>query len=102
MIRGTTPTLVFNVNSQIDLTKIDKAYLTINQNGTNVLELSTERLTAYSQEHTIAATLTQNETLSLGEGFVLIQLRLLMTDGTAMASKVIRTDVDRILKGGTI
>ena len=99
MIQFTTPTHIFNVN--LDFTNVDVIYVTYNQNGTNVIEKSKPDLTI--TENSITLTLTQEDTGKLVFAQpVEIQIRARFYDGTAVASNIMKTTVERVLKGGVI
>lgn len=98
MWRGTTPTNTFSVN--VDLTSATAIYVTYEQNGVTVLEKTGADLEV--TEDKIVVRLTQAETLSFAPGLVFIQIRYVMPDGTADASDLIITSIDRILKDGVI
>lgn len=99
MIRYTTPTHIFNVN--LDFTRVDVIYVTYNQNGTNLVEKTKKDLTITVDQITL--TLSQEDTgkFVIGEP-VEIQIRARFYDGTAVASNIMRTTVERVLKGGVI
>lgn len=99
MIRGTTPTLEFILPFEVSI--IQKMYITFSQNNTVIFEL-TEKDCNLS-ESTVTVTLTQEQTLLLDDTLNLsIQMRVLTTDNVALASEMIYTNVDGILKDGEI
>lgn len=101
MRRGTTPTIV--ISTDIDLSPAIVLYLTFAQDDETVFEfdLSAGRFTI--TEDSISVTLTQEETLSLAEtSKVDIQIRARFSDGTAVASNVMKTKAREILKEGVI
>lgn len=99
MIRGTTPTLVFDVDA--DLTSAQVIYITLRQIGRDAIEKTQEDITVEAARLTVR--LTQAETLALEPGLpVEIQIRARFPDGSAIASNVMRTDAGRILKEGVI
>lgn len=101
MTRGTTPTHTFR--TKVDLREVDRLYITYSQNGRNVLEKTLEDCTI--TENTIQTELTQAETLRFddrSDAPVLVQVRARFPNGRAMASKMIRTTADKILKDGEI
>lgn len=97
MYRGTTPTNVFNVD--IDLTSASALYVTYEQNHEVVVEktISDATITATS----VSVTLTQAETLLFVPGKVFVQIRAKI-GSTAVASNIITTTADRIIKDGAI
>ena len=102
MIRGTTPQLTFTV--PFDPTVAEKIWITFSQNKKEVFTIEKEdcKLT----ETTIICTLSQNQTLSLAPNATLqIQIRVSFANGdesTALASEIINTTVQQILKDGEI
>ena len=105
MIRGTTPTNEFNVDT--DLTMAVGLYITYGQKPDNedkyepVIERTLENITVTPDMLTVR--LTQEETLSLdADKGVGIQCRALFADGSAIASKTVETTVEEIIKEGVI
>ena len=99
MRRGTTPTHTFDTD--VDLTDAVVLYLTYKQNGRIKVEKSLSDVTI--EPYKVKVTLTQKETLSFDdEGDVRIQIRAKFADGNAVASNVIRTSAQIILKEGEI
>lgn len=102
MFRGTTPTHKFNVNVNLQATRV---FLTYKQRGSIVVEkdsnVDTETLTI--DGNSVTVTLSQEDTLKFNynEG-VEIQIRAVYEDGKAIASSIITTYVDKILKDGEI
>ena len=100
LIRGTTPSLKFTY-SDIEMSSIDVAYLTIRQLGNNIIEKDLSSATVGSDY--LLWKLTQEETLLLrNNAKVEVQCRLKLNDGTAIASKVYEMDAVKILKDGEI
>ena len=99
MRRGTTPTITLTVDA--DLTGWT-VYLALAQAG-SVIVLEDDRVEATVSEGvtTLEFTLSQEETLSLAETPVELQVRAIR-DGTALATDIRRLPVDRILQGGVI
>lgn len=99
MYRGTTPTNTFNVD--IDLTDAEVIYITYQQRNSTVIERSTDEIDITSTALTVQ--LTQEETLRLAANIsVAIQIRARFSDGTAVASNIIQTEVQTVLKSGVI
>lgn len=99
MRRGTTPTHIFKTS--IDLTEAEVIFITYRQGNKNVLEKSREDLIVTSEQ--VSVKLTQEETLlfSINDA-VKIQIRAKYADQSAIASNVITTKADVILKEGVI
>ena len=99
MYRGTTPTLKFTL--PFDTSTLDAVWVTIAQGGNAVI--NKEKSDCDLKGKDISVTLTQADTLSLtSEIKAEIQLRVLTTDGLALASAIFREDTKRILKDGVI
>ena len=102
MIRGTTPRLDFKV--PFDPSTAKRIWITFSQGGKEVFTVEKKNLTLDGQ--TISVTLTQKQTLSLvSAANVDIQLRVSFSNGDtdeALASEIITTSVQRILKDGEI
>lgn len=105
MVRGTTPTHVFE-GLPIVSSMIEQIWITYLQAGAPVLTKNIDAVTFQddSEHGTCSAqiTLSQEETLLFVPGRARIQLRLLLKDGTALASCEVTTNVKRILEDGII
>lgn len=102
MIKGTTPTLVFNLPISTDTIKSAEVmvqYVDNNKEITIIKRLDECETT----ENTITARLTQEETLQIpAPSTVSIQLRVLTDDDVALASVIFNTTVRRLLTDGVI
>lgn len=102
MVRGSTPTFTFTI--PFDVSLIDKLYVTVEQTiegKTIQVEKSKEQCTL--EENIITCKLTQEDTLKFEEfRHVLIQLRVLTTDGNSLVSQVFKVPVSELLKEGAI
>ena len=99
MIRGTTPTLSFELPT--DTGELSEVWITISQKGSIVLNKTLSDCTLSG--NTLTVTLTQQETLLFeNDGTAEIQLRARLTGGAAVASAIIPVETDRILKDGVI
>ena len=98
--RGTTPTIQVVLPDELDMSTIVTAWIYINQNGEVIVDRSND--TIEIEDNTLSITLTQEETLALSDGFAFIQVRLLDTDGVALASQENRVHVLPIYKEGEI
>lgn len=97
MRRGTTPTNTFS--SDIDLTGAT-VFVDYEQKNRIIIEKTGEDLTVTTDAVTLE--LTQEDTLAFRPGEVLIQIRAVFPDGSALASNIIRTTAERIIKDGVI
>lgn len=98
MIRGTTPTNVYNVDA--DLTSASAIYITYQQGGKTIFEKELSDITV--EETKLTVSLTQEDTLALKEGEVRIQIRAKFPDGQVVASYIITTHSTAVLKDGVI
>jgi len=105
MIRGTTPQLDFHL--PFDVSIIKTVWITFSQYEEELFTVKTEDVTMAGS--TISVKLTQAQTLLLkpkkllrDNNEVAIQLRILTHSGDAIASNIMRTSADMILKDGEI
>lgn len=99
MIRGTTPTLEFSL--PFDVESVATLYVTFKQMGRTVIERTLSEC-RYDGK-VLYVDLTQNETLSFTAGQqVDMQIRAKFTSGKAVASEIMTTSVQRVLKGGVV
>lgn len=98
MYRGTTPTNVFRTD--VDLENASVLFVSYKQNGKVVLEKSLEDVRI--KKTLVTVNLTQKETLLFQDGIVTIQIRAKFPDNTAIASNLIRTTAEEIVKDGEI
>ena len=97
--RGTTPKLDFTLPFNTEL--LDKAYITFFQKDRQAIEK--EKSDCEIDTNKLILTLSQADTLKLVSNVpVKIQVRALLTDGSAIASKVIEKKVKDVLKDGEI
>ena len=98
MIRGTTPTLKFNLPFSAELA--EACFVTLSQSGRVIVEKTTEDCIANG--NAILCKLTQRETLWLNhKKNVDIQLRV-KTKGNAYVSQVFTESVEQPMKDGEI
>ena len=99
MVRGTTPTHTFNVD--VDLSDAQSVYITYKQLSRVIVEKSKADITISSDA--LVCELTQKETLAFSSKYpVFIQIRAKFEGGSAVASNIIETTAEAILKGGEI
>lgn len=101
MTRGTTPTFLIKVNSDLDLSTVSKLWITFEQNNIEKT-FNLEDVEVNASEKTISVFMSQEDTLEFATGYALLQIRGLTADEKAFASKVKRVDIERILKEGVI
>ena len=94
MIRGTTPTHIFEI--PIDSSLLKQVQITYAQGSANLLVKTIEDCVL--DGNSISVTLSQEETLMFShKKDVEVQIRVLTKDGTAMATTVRQVDVGRVL-----
>ena len=105
IIRGTTPTLTFNIKNDVNLNDIEVLWITFrSKNGTNQKErtYTLDDVSIDSEKNTITLNLTQEDTLALSGDVMLVQIRARMNNDVAYASAIFEIVIDRILKAGVI
>lgn len=99
MIRGTTPTLEFTLPFEVE--SLSALYVTFKQLGRTVVERQLKDC-RYDGK-VLYVDLTQDETLSFTAGHqVDMQIRAKFVSGKSVASEIMTTSVQRVLKGGVI
>lgn len=102
MIRGTTPELSFTL--PFSASSATRIWITFSQNNQEVFTV--EKPDCTIEENVIKFTLSQKQTLSLNSNSnVEMQIRILFPgekESDALASNIITTTVQRILKDGEI
>lgn len=100
MYRGTTPTIVFTINSDLDLNTIKEVWITFDV--TPLLTFTKEDVVINDDDKSITLNLTQEDTLKFNKHEMKVQLRFLLEDGNAYASPIKTVTVNSILKNGVI
>lgn len=105
MRRGTTPTHKFKPKTKqgeaIDMRSADVVYMTYKQDGKTIIEKTKDDMEITEEEMVIH--LTQEETLAFSTlGNVEIECRARFADQSAIASCILKTTAQRILKDGVI
>lgn len=98
MYRGTTPTIKLTIQGLSDI-DISKIYLTLKQFDI-IIEKDINSLQI--DNNVLSCTLSQEETLSLSEAKVELQVRILSKSNVAYATKKMILQVSDILKDGVI
>lgn len=98
MYRGTTPINIFTVDA--DLTTAEVIYITYKQGCQVVIEKDIDEIEVAADKLTVR--LSQEDTLKFDYREVEIQIRARYSDGTAIASNIIKTTIEHILKDGVI
>lgn len=103
MYRGTTPTLIFDLsaNKTLVFDNFDEVWVTLKK-GVYEVTWDLAKCVLDSVAKTISITLTQEETLALPKPVVNAQIRILLNNGSALATNIAEIDVNEILKEGVI
>ena len=98
MIKGTTPTLQFNLPIETSIIKSAEIVVQYVDNAKTVtIERSLEECEV--GRNSISAVLTQEETLALpAPTIVNVQLRIMTNDDKVLASRVIDVSINELLK----
>ena len=99
MYRGTTPTLLLELETDLSLDNLAELWVTFR---TSTVEVTKTLEDVVIENKTIAVTLTQEETLKIYNGTCHVQVRFRTTDDLAYATTIADIDVGRILKEGVI
>ena len=102
LIRGTTPTIEISVQTEIDLHQVAEVWIYIAQQNKDKVNKKLTDVTFDYEHRKMSVTLSQEDTLALKEGDAVFQIRLLLMDGTALATLASNVDVKPVYKGGVI
>lgn len=102
LIRGTTPTIVINVKTEIDLHNISEVWVYISQQNKVKVDKLLKDVSFNYIDRQIIVTLSQEDTLSLKKGDAIIQIRCLLNNGEALANIAKSITVEEVYKGGVI
>ena len=100
MRRGTTPDIIMTLEG-IDFIDLSDIYITFKQDK-NFITKTMQDVTYDEESRQINIHLTQEDTLLFHNGYVFIQLRAKTGSGNAVATDIVRLNVDEILKEGVI
>lgn len=101
MYRGTTPTIIFNINSDLDFEMLSQVWVTFKSQTAEVTKDMSE-IKLDNENRKIYVRLSQTETLQFNNQCAEAQIRFLTTDGTAFATNIVKLPVNAVLKGGII
>ena len=102
--RGTTPTISFHINTELDLAEIAEIWITFKAKIGKPDEktYTKDNITIDSETGNINLFLSQPETLSFTDNPYQVQIRLRMNDDLAYASTILEIPIGKILKEGII
>lgn len=101
MYRGTTPTLIYNVNSNLDLNGMLQIWVTL-KNLMYEKTFGKDNIIIDNENKTITVELSQEDTLLFNGKEVNTQIRFLDSTGKAYASNIEKIELNNILKEGVI
>lgn len=99
MYRGTTPTLLLELETELSLDNLAELWATFR---TSTVEVTKTLEDVAIEGKTIAVPLTQEETLKLYNGVCQVQVRFRTDDDLAYATTIADINIGRILKEGVI
>ena len=96
MTRGTTPYISFTFDkNELDMSLVDYAEMTINQDGENVII----KKLGLDENNDLGVVLSEKETLNLREGQCKVQVKIKLKDNNVVASNIATIPVTEILNG---
>lgn len=102
IIRGTTPSIVMTVQTEIDLQQVTEVWIYVSQQKAVKIDKKIDDATFDYEHRKITVTFSQEETLGLKAGEALFQVRMLLSNGTALATIAADITVIEIYKQGVI
>ena len=100
MNRGTTPTIT--IETDTDLREAQYVVVTIEDFAKNEISVDSKSGNLTMTASLVMAKLTQAQTLQLTKGRASIQIRALDVSGNAIASNIMSTQINDVLKDGEI
>ena len=99
--RGTTPALIFTTPYDADM--VTSGYITFTLRGDIILDIPTDDENVIIEDNKIIVKLTQAQTLLFApKSKNMVQLRLVLADGSVVASNIVTLSIGDILKDGEI
>ena len=103
IIRGTTPTIEITITSELDLTTVTQVWVYIAQQNKVKIDKLISDVSFDPENSKISVLLSQDDTLGLKADIdTLFQIRLLLNDGTALATNASKVKVIEVYKDGVI
>lgn len=101
MYRGTTPTLIYKVKSNLNLDTVKQIWVTL-KNYSFERTYDKNEVLIDSENNTVTVELSQEDTLKFYGSKVQTQIRVLVDSDKAFASNIKEIDINDILKEGVI
>ena len=102
IIRGTTPSIVITVQPEIDLQQVSEVWIYVSQQKAVKIDKKINDVTFDYEHGKITVTFSQDDTLGLKAGDALFQIRMLLSNGTALATIAADIEIIEIYKQGVI
>lgn len=103
IIRGTTPTIAITITNEMDLSTVQEVWVYIAQQNKVKVDKLLPDVTIDPENNKISVKLEQDDTLNLkANQDALFQIRMLLTDGTALATVATEIKIGEVYKGGII
>ena len=100
MTRGTTPTIVLKLKTELQMKEMKQIWVTL-QNLVHEKTFTKEMLQILT-DNSIAIQLSQEDTLKFVEGTIEVQVRILTMSDKAYATNIKTLSIKKILKEGVI
>ena len=100
MYRGTSPTIT--VDTDTDLTRAQYVVVTIEDFNGNEVSVDSQSGNLSITPTAVMAKFTQEQTLALTKGKIQMQIRAVDKSGNAIASNIMTSKLDDVLKDGVI
>ena len=105
IIRGTTPTISFHIDTDLDLNEIAELWITFKSKPGTILKEKTYTQSDVAIDPTtniIELFMSQEDTLAFSNAPYNVQIRMRMNDDLAYASSILEVQIGKILKDGVI
>lgn len=105
IIRGTTPTITYQITSDVDLTTLTEIWLTVADKLTTAkrtYKLSENEVSVDNEEKTISAVMSQEDTLLFKSQTIQVQIRAKDNNDKSYATDISDVPLATILEGGVI
>lgn len=103
MYRGTTPTFIFQLDSDtIDLSNMSQIWVTIRDGAGLKHNWDITSVTVDNTNKYVCLFLTQEETLTMEPGIGAAQIRFLTNGGIALTTEKVTLGISKTIRGGII
>ncbi len=102
MYRGTTPSLIFELDEDLDYEGMAKVEIALRDKKMRVFVWNKDRLEIDNETNTITLLLTQWETNIMAQGKAEVQIRCRTSGGAVFRTDIATIEVERVVKGGLL